>query len=67
MNESTEPIGAEGGRRSREAALAERLRQLPSLVIAYSGGVDSAYLAWAAVWVAMVWGLAAASFQRKDL
>jgi hypothetical protein len=25
------------------------------------------YLAWAAVWVAMVWGLAAASFQRKDL
>ena len=26
-----------------------------------------AYLAWAAVWVAMVWGLAAASFVRKDL
>ena len=26
-----------------------------------------AYLAWAALWVAMVWGLAAASFQRKDL
>ena len=26
-----------------------------------------AYLAWAAVWVAMVWGLAAASFLRKDL
>jgi ABC-type transport system involved in multi-copper enzyme maturation permease subunit len=25
------------------------------------------YLAWVAVWVAMVWGLAAASFQRKDL
>jgi hypothetical protein len=25
------------------------------------------YLVWAAVWVAMVWGLAAASFQRKDL
>lgn len=25
------------------------------------------YLAWAAVWVAMVWGLAAASFVRKDL
>jgi ABC-type transport system involved in multi-copper enzyme maturation permease subunit len=25
------------------------------------------YLAWAAVWVAMVWGLAAASFLRKDL
>jgi len=26
-----------------------------------------AYLAWAAMWVAMVWGLAAASFLRKDL
>ena len=26
-----------------------------------------AYLAWIAVWVAMVWGLAAASFLRKDL
>jgi hypothetical protein len=26
-----------------------------------------AYLAWAALWVAMVWGLAALSFARKDL
>ena len=26
-----------------------------------------AYLAWAVVWVVMVWGLAAASFGRKDL
>jgi hypothetical protein len=25
------------------------------------------YLVWVAVWVAMVWGLAAASFVRKDL
>ena len=25
------------------------------------------YLAWAAVWAAMIWGLAAASFLRKDL
>ena len=25
------------------------------------------YLAWAAVWVAMVWGLAAVAFSRKDL
>jgi uncharacterized protein len=30
------------------AALAERLASLPSVVVAYSGGVDSAYLAWAA-------------------
>jgi ABC-type transport system involved in multi-copper enzyme maturation permease subunit len=29
--------------------------------------LTAAYLAWAAVWVAMVWGLAATSFVRKDL
>jgi ABC-type transport system involved in multi-copper enzyme maturation permease subunit len=29
--------------------------------------LTAAYLAWAAVWVAMMWGLAAASFVRKDL
>jgi uncharacterized protein len=34
--------------REREAALYRRLEVLPSLVVAYSGGVDSSYLAWAA-------------------
>jgi ABC-type transport system involved in multi-copper enzyme maturation permease subunit len=29
--------------------------------------LTAGYLAWAGVWVAMVWGLAAASFARKDL
>jgi ABC-type transport system involved in multi-copper enzyme maturation permease subunit len=29
--------------------------------------LTAAYLAWAVVWVAMVWGLAVASFLRKDL
>jgi ABC-type transport system involved in multi-copper enzyme maturation permease subunit len=29
--------------------------------------LTATYLAWAAVWVAMVWGLAAMSFSRKDL
>ena len=29
--------------------------------------LTGAYLAWAALWVAMVWGLAAASYVRKDL
>jgi len=29
--------------------------------------LTATYLAWAAVWVAMIWGLAAASFLRKDL
>lgn len=29
--------------------------------------LTATYLIWAAVWVAMIWGLAAASFLRKDL
>jgi uncharacterized protein len=34
--------------RDRESALYRRLEVLPSLIVAYSGGVDSAFLAWAA-------------------
>ena len=33
---------------AKEQRLVEQLRRLPSLVVAYSGGVDSAYLAYAA-------------------
>ncbi len=33
---------------TKQRRLEEQLRQLPSLVVAYSGGVDSAYLAYAA-------------------
>lgn len=43
-----EPPAAIPSPEGREAALIEKLRALPSLVVAYSGGVDSAYLAWAA-------------------
>jgi uncharacterized protein len=38
----------DSGLGEREAALVDRLRAWPSLVVAYSGGVDSAYLAYAA-------------------
>jgi pyridinium-3,5-biscarboxylic acid mononucleotide sulfurtransferase len=37
-----------GSLESKEAALDSALRELPSLIVAYSGGVDSAYLAYAA-------------------
>ena len=42
----------------------EQVEAFPFLSVA---PLTVAYLAWAAVWVAMVWGLAAASFLRKDL
>ena len=40
--------GTSSDARARQETLFTRLRALPSLVVAYSGGVDSAYLAWAA-------------------
>ncbi|HWB18645.1 MAG TPA: ATP-dependent sacrificial sulfur transferase LarE [Vicinamibacterales bacterium] len=49
MSEAAAPAGSNLG--AREAALFDRLRALPSLIVAYSGGVDSAYLAWAATQV----------------
>jgi uncharacterized protein len=45
---STDLGSVASGLRRREAALVARLRSLPSLVVAYSGGVDSAYLAFMA-------------------
>ena len=53
--------------------------QDPSALVAFGGAdvqafpflstapLTASYLLWAAVWVAMVWGLAAASYVRKDL
>lgn len=55
--------------------------QDPTALLAFGGGAEEAgafpflsqapltgaYLVWAAVWVVMVWGLAAVSFGRKDL
>jgi ABC-type transport system involved in multi-copper enzyme maturation permease subunit len=53
--------------------------QDPSALLAFGGAdvvgfpflsaapLTAGYLAWAALWVAMIWGLAAASFLRKDL
>lgn len=42
-----DPAGLEEPRRKQERMIAE-LRQIDSLLIAFSGGADSAYLAWAA-------------------
>ena len=39
-----------GSAAEKEARLVARLRELPSLIVALSGGADSAYLAWAAHW-----------------
>lgn len=47
MSTDVRPAAGDDLRR-REAELHDRLRQLPSILVAYSGGVDSAYLAWAA-------------------
>jgi len=53
--------------------------QDPSALVAFGGAdvqafpflsvapLTASYLAWVAVWVAMVWGLAAVSYVRKDL
>ncbi|MGX7824732.1 ABC transporter permease subunit [Actinokineospora sp. 24-640] len=48
-------------------ALAELGVALDGFPFLSTAPLTATYLAWAAVWVAMVWGLAAASFLRKDL
>jgi uncharacterized protein len=42
------PLAGAAGLADKEAALYRSLDNLPSIIIAYSGGVDSAYLAYAA-------------------
>jgi len=42
------PEGESGDFAAKETGLFARLREIPSLLIAVSGGADSAYLAWAA-------------------
>lgn len=45
---ATSVADVSAGLRALDEALAARLRRVPSLIVAYSGGVDSAYLAWRA-------------------
>jgi len=42
------PEASAGGAEEKERLLFARLAELPSLIVALSGGIDSAYLAWAA-------------------
>jgi ABC-type transport system involved in multi-copper enzyme maturation permease subunit len=49
------------------AALAQFGPELDGFPFLSRAPLTVAYLGWAAVWVAMVWGLAAVSFRRKDL
>ena len=42
------PVAGADAREAKRASLYRGLRKLPSLIVAYSGGVDSAYLAYAA-------------------
>jgi uncharacterized protein len=43
-----DPPAPDAALRAKEAALIEQLRQSGRLMVAFSGGVDSSYLAWAA-------------------
>jgi uncharacterized protein len=45
---SAHPATDASGLAAKRLALRDRLRSLPRLLVAYSGGVDSAFLAWAA-------------------
>lgn len=46
--DAREPRAGAAALEQKEAALYRTLADLPSLIVAYSGGVDSAFLAWAA-------------------
>ncbi|MCG8920239.1 hypothetical protein L6E12_31165 [Actinokineospora sp. PR83] len=49
------------------AALADAGPGFDGFPFLSQSALSPAYLAWAALWVAMIWGLAATSFVRKDL
>jgi len=49
------------------AALAQFGAEMAGFPFLSEAPLTATYLGWAALWVAMVWGLAAVSFRRKDL
>ena len=49
------------------AALAQFGEEMAGFPFLSEAPLTATYLGWAALWVAMVWGLAAVSFRRKDL
>jgi uncharacterized protein len=48
LEAASEPSACEAQALAKQERLLEELRGLPSLLVAFSGGADSAYLAWAA-------------------
>ena len=59
--------GAMHGFQDPSALLAFGGQDVVAFPFLSSSPLTAGYLAWAALWVAMIWGLSAVAFLRKDL